>query len=773
MPLIRHKFVIVILTIIYPLFGSINAQVQDSREANFLKGLALYNMGRLHDAVAALQKAHEKNPEDLGVLQFLGRIEVERENWSNARDWLLKAVKIGPEEPMVNYYLGICYRETGKFKAFVLRRRDWSRSERYFNAVLSVDQTYRDILFQFATLRKYQDRYFEAADLAQQQLSVRKEPLEAVVGSHQYFDVLLANEGFEEVRSWLSQREGSLVLYYLGDLYRRHERFASADSLFDLLLVHPDTTLSMVPVRLSYALSLFQQERQSEVETVFNTAIDSIKTAIDAALFFDFVKFILSDEEYAEYTNCPTVDCRRDFFKRMWAKRDPMPASTSNIRILNHLSRYIYAEKYFRYDGFRLWANNPDKLAYLSFPRVFSLNHKYNDKGLVYLRHGEPDDKAFTVAPGLPDNESWIYRRSGPIDKKLIYHFFIDENASGNNWRLVAVFPDDDPDLLNKLIESRMELDPIFSRMYNQDERERQMQWQRFRFEMSEQSKESALVGLNTDRHRWEEEIIPVYMPFYVSTFRGRGQDTRYEIYYGLRRQDLHDEDGSFDYDVNLGFAVFDSRWSQVDRTNLSVAAREIVACSDSIGIWPGQFVFEAPPDRYNFSLFVRVPERKILGGYKFKYGPVSYSRDDVDMSSVELAMAVSPETQEGPFSKNGLEILPVPDRSFRREKPIYVYFEIYNLPIRGKRRVDYTIEYKVKLLERYRSNVFTKLWGLVSDKKPETSNTIERFATQEQSIEYLALDMSRYPRGKYDLEISLILPELENLSRKREFELR
>ncbi len=99
-----------------------------------------------------------------------------------------------------------------------------------------------------------------------------------------------------------------------------------------------------------------------------------------------------------------------------------MPASQMNYRMIEHVRRVIAAEQDYYFDGVRSQVNNPDKLNFLSFPRVFELNDKFNDKGLVYVRHGEPDDRAFYVEGGAPLNETWVYYPRGQLNKKLIFH---------------------------------------------------------------------------------------------------------------------------------------------------------------------------------------------------------------------------------------------------------------------------------------------------------------------------------------------------------------
>ena len=79
-----------------------------------------------------------------------------------------------------HYYSGICHREMGKFKAFVLRKRDWNRAEEYFRFVLDSLDYYKDLYLQFAILQKYNKNYAEAIKMFDQRTLI-PEALELAV----------------------------------------------------------------------------------------------------------------------------------------------------------------------------------------------------------------------------------------------------------------------------------------------------------------------------------------------------------------------------------------------------------------------------------------------------------------------------------------------------------------------------------------------------------------------------------------------------------------
>ncbi|MES1259216.1 MAG: hypothetical protein ABUL71_01380, partial [Gemmatimonadota bacterium] len=58
----------------------------------------------------------------------------------------------------------------------------------------------------------------------------------------------------------------------------------------------------------------------------------------------------------------------------------------------------------------------------------------FDDRGVVYIRQGAPDDHASLEQPGVPYNESWLYHRKDGPD--LVMHFVAREGVT--DFRLVA-----------------------------------------------------------------------------------------------------------------------------------------------------------------------------------------------------------------------------------------------------------------------------------------------------------------------------------------------
>jgi GWxTD domain-containing protein len=99
--------------------------------------------------------------------------------------------------------------------------------------------------------------------------------------------------------------------------------------------------------------------------------------------------------------------------RRFWMMRDRLELRTDGERLAEHLRRMALARREF----LLVAADGAERL---------------DDRGRIYVRHGEPDDRASFSIPGVEPNESWRYRRGGA---DMVLHFVAKQ--SPNDFRLV------------------------------------------------------------------------------------------------------------------------------------------------------------------------------------------------------------------------------------------------------------------------------------------------------------------------------------------------
>ncbi len=171
---------------------------------------------------------------------------------------------------------------------------------------------------------------------------------------------------------------------------------------------------------------------------------------------------IASDSELAEFDRSRGA-ARADFLARFWSRRDREELRTDGERIREHYRRLLYARRHF--------ALTISRRFYGSFDAYRSGSEELDDRGVIYVRHGEPADRLRPFVFGLMPSESWRYSRS---DGDLLFHFSSgwDENGGGDlyDYRLVESVLDlrgASAAPADQLLLSRQSLSPVYGRMLN------------------------------------------------------------------------------------------------------------------------------------------------------------------------------------------------------------------------------------------------------------------------------------------------------------------
>lgn len=229
-------------------------------------------------------------------------------------------------------------------------------------------------------------------------------------------------------------------------------------------------------------------------DTLYYQAAASPDTAVVRGLRDD-IAWIADSAELAGFDST-TTESRAQWLRTFWETRDVESLRERGERLAEHYRRIGFAKANFRL---------------LSLDRKYELNElwvnrdaPFDDRGLLYIRHGEPDDTASAVRAGACPNVSWRYRRP---EGNLVFHFVARENP--NDWRLVETLAnvsgeagattrvrragsDRSCTVIDDLLESRASLDPIYAKLATSPSRQN---WER---ELSLTTR-SRNVGTTTD----------------------------------------------------------------------------------------------------------------------------------------------------------------------------------------------------------------------------------------------------------------------------------
>jgi GWxTD domain-containing protein len=171
---------------------------------------------------------------------------------------------------------------------------------------------------------------------------------------------------------------------------------------------------------------------------------------------------IAADFELARFDHAHGRD-RAELLRRFWTARDRLEMRAPGERIREHYRRLIYARRNFALTVSRRYYGAAD--AYRSG------GMEIDDRGVIYVRHGDPAERLRPFVYGLMPNESWRFNRA---EGDLLLHFSsgYDSNGGGGgdlyDYRLVESVLDlrgasDAPE--DQLLLSREPLSGVYRRM--------------------------------------------------------------------------------------------------------------------------------------------------------------------------------------------------------------------------------------------------------------------------------------------------------------------
>jgi GWxTD domain-containing protein len=215
---------------------------------------------------------------------------------------------------------------------------------------------------------------------------------------------------------------------------------------------------------LEIARTLFLLGRFDGVLPYYEGAASDDSTSV-AAYRADLAT-IASDSVLREFDHLQGAR-RVAYLKDFWTTRDREELRADGERLREHYRRLFYARK-----NFQLTALNRH---YDIVERYRSGSRDFDDRGVIYIRHGEPASRATYAAPGLEPNESWRYTRP---DGDLLFHFVAREDVQ--DFKLVESLFDvlgfsqqialredkagQNP-VAEQLLLSREQLSPIYGRL--------------------------------------------------------------------------------------------------------------------------------------------------------------------------------------------------------------------------------------------------------------------------------------------------------------------
>ncbi|MGQ0814543.1 MAG: hypothetical protein ACT4O1_08755 [Gemmatimonadota bacterium] len=431
-------------------------------------------------------------------------------------------------------------------------------------------------------------------------------------------------------------------------------------------------------------------------------------TQATAPTYYDAVSPVATDGEQTEW-NAADLDGKKQWLGRFWSGRAAVSGVTVAERMAEHFARLAIAHERFRRQSSRGAAPGGSLIAATNRNEMLP----FDERGVIYVRHGEPSEIVHTSDLDLRPNETWVYQRNG---KNVLYNFVVLRD--GTDYRLVddlllALDPSTrgvPAEAAAKLMRDRQAYEPRYAALaqkydsYDRASRVRipggaDVAARRMNESLGSintaqtliaaDNRANARAALATDSHTPD---FSADLPFYYDLYAFKGRNGLTDVAAaaaipgsGLSPQPMGTQ---FIYSIQASLIFVDT------------AAREITR-KDSVFTYLSSRVLG--DDEYlRLTIDMTVPHAesavhriilrdRIKPGVGQLYGGSAeirnFSGGSLMMSDIVLA-----ESEDGSWKRGDARLALVPPRQFEEKRPLKLFYELYNLPVTAAYRTEITM---------------------------------------------------------------------------------
>jgi len=179
------------------------------------------------------------------------------------------------------------------------------------------------------------------------------------------------------------------------------------------------------------ARTLFLANRSAAAESSYYAGARTAQSVAAVAMYRGDFHYLADSTELAGFDAEPDPAARAAWLARFWGRRDVAEARDAGERLAEHNRRWLHAQRTFRLVS---------RHRHYDITEVFrSGQAEFDDRGVIYLRHGEPDQRATFPSDmtRVQPNQSWRYRRT---DGDVVFHFVARDDAA--DYKLVESLVD-------------------------------------------------------------------------------------------------------------------------------------------------------------------------------------------------------------------------------------------------------------------------------------------------------------------------------------------
>ena len=236
--------------------------------------------------------------------------------------------------------------------------------------------------------------------------------------------------------------------------------------------------------------------------------------------------------------------------------------------------------------------------------------------------------------------------------------------------------------------------------------------------------------------------------------FRGSRDSSRVEVYLEVPVEEITTTEQG--WPGERWVVVYDRTWREVHRSIDRSPLQVLPGFDEEI---LDVMAFNLPAGDYFMAVKVRDLKSKRSQVVRDSLRVEGYRGESLRMSGIEIARRIAPTTEEGKFVKQGLEVIPIPSLTFKRNQDVFLYFEVYNLTRDMRGRTHYKVDYTLRRLKGGIGNpILSGLGRLIGRRKKEDEVTTSHESRGEtmQEIIHTALDLRKGKKGDHTLQVTV-----------------
>lgn len=429
---------------------------------------------------------------------------------------------------------------------------------------------------------------------------------------------------------------------------------------------------------------------------------------------------------------------------KFWKTQDPTPTTPENEFYESFQKRYAHAHT--------IYSNLVPPL-YL------------DDRGKYYIKYGEPDDfaQSIGIGQGYLSNVTWAYYKYNLFIDFVEKEFFGYEEAADLTEAVRAAPINQKARMAMTLYGERENLHQRYHRFRDLQNHLDAVNQVFIQTAALQEDKNIALSTAPPADYHHDYKADPLSAQMKAANFRGENSKTRVEVYYSIPLQEV-----TFSAGRNYPFESFvDKRISVIDNDGYQIINNEerlqlAVANLDQTQgrLYMNQHDEVLQPGLYQVAMRLENDASNRLAILKAQLMVKDFTGDGLHLSDLQLASQVREGVVNRRSKANDILVVPYISEIVRKDSPLYVYFEVYNLSTRNERS-QYNVKYTITALQESRSILSQSAAKIVSflvggDKITSVASSFDGSGASEFQQVYLSLDFTNAPSGKVELLIEV-----------------